>query len=355
MKIGITTFHWGTNYGGVLQSFALQSYLEKQGYDVHIINYAPLTFRDSFLYCFRTRKLKTLYSNIKNYFKEKNIDKFRKSNLNLTERYFSLDEVKKNTLNFDYLITGSDQVWNPYGIQSHGLIYFLPFGGNNTKKISYAASFGCINYPKDVMKKIKPLIKNFDAISLREKTGLDILSEEGFNDLKLMPDPTLLLKKTDYINLMGQNKPAKTKYGFFYTLQPNQNTMTTIYNGVSKKIKTISTLNIQSSTMGIEEWLSTIYKSEFIITNSFHGVIFSLLLNKNFIVVPIEGPLKGMNDRIHTLLDRFNLKDRLIESYDDRTILQEINRPIAWDHVHQVQKELMNEASGFLSKNLIAN
>ena len=355
MKIGITTFHWGTNYGGVLQSFALQSFLERQGYDVLIINYAPLSFRDSFLRCFRARKFKTVSSNIKNYFKEKNIDKFRKVNLNLTDRYTSLDEVKINALSFDCLITGSDQVWNPFGIHAHGLIYFLPFGGANTKKISYAASFGCINYPKDVMKRIKPLITKFDAISLREKTGLDILSKEGFNKLKLMPDPTLLLDKVDYVNLMGKNKPAKTKYGFFYTLQPNQNTMTTIYNGVTKKIKTISTLNIQSSTMSIGEWLSTIYNSEFVITNSFHGVIFSLLLNKNFIVVPIEGSLQGMNDRIYTLLDRFNLRDRLIESYDDKTILQEINRPIEWDYVYKVQKELQKEALSFFSENFIAN
>jgi len=164
MKIGIVTFHWGTNYGGVLQSFALQTFLERRGFEVQIINFAPLTFRDSFLRSFRARKLKTVFSNIKNYIKEKNIDKFRKGNLNLTARYFSLDEVKENTLSFDCLITGSDQIWNPYGIQTHGLVYFLPFGGDYTKKMSYAASFGCVNYPKDVMKKIKPLIENFSNV-----------------------------------------------------------------------------------------------------------------------------------------------------------------------------------------------
>lgn len=355
LKIGIVTFHWGTNYGGVLQSFALQSFLKRQGFDVQIINFAPTSYRDSFLRCFRARKLKTVISNIKNYSKEKNIDKFRKEYLNLTARYSSLDEVKANTVSFDCLITGSDQVWNPYGIQTHGLVYFLPFGGNKTKKMSYAASFGCVNYPKDVMKKIKPLITKFNAISVREKSGLDILNKEGFNDLKLLPDPTLLLDKVDYINLMGPNKPAKTKYGFFYTLQPNQKTMDSIYNGVSMKIKTISTLNIQSRTMGIEQWLRTIYNSEFVITNSFHGVIFSLLLNKNFIVVPIEGSLVGMNDRIYTLLDRFNLRNRLIERYDEETIFYEINSPIDWDSIHKAQKELQEEALSFFSENLSNN
>jgi len=355
LKIGIVTFHWGTNYGGVLQSYALQTFLERQVTEVQVINFAPVSFRDSFLRCFRARKLKTVFSNIKNYIKEKNIDSFRKENLNLTARYSSLDEVKANTLSFDCLITGSDQVWNPYGIQTHGLVYFLPFGGNKTRKLSYAASFGCVNYPKDVMKKIKPLITKFTAISVREKSGLDILYKEGFNDLKLMPDPTFLLDKVDYINLMGPNKSSKRKYGFFYTLQPNQQTMDTIYKGVSKKIKTISTLNIQSSTMGIEEWIRTIYNSEFVVTNSFHGVIFSLLLNKNFIVVPIEGALVGMNDRIYTLLDRFDLRDRLVESYDEIGVFQEINRPINWECIQEVQKELQEEASCFFNDNLSAN
>lgn len=350
LKIGIVTFHWGTNYGGVLQSFALQSFLERQGFEVEIINFAPRSFRDSFFRCFRTRKLKTIFSNIINYKKEKNIDKFRKERLNLTDRYFSLDEVKENTLSFDCLITGSDQVWNPYGIQTYGLVYFLPFGGDNTKKMSYAASFGCVDYPKDVMKKIKPLINKFNAISVRENSALDILSKEGFNDLTLMPDPTLLLDKVDYINLMGPNNLTKTKYSFFYTLQPNQNTMGTIYNGVSKKMKTINTLNIQSSIMGIEEWLSNIYNSEFVVTNSFHGVIFSLLLNKNFIVVPIEGSLVGMNDRIYTLLDKFNLRNRIIDSYNEETVFQEINSPIDWAFVKKTQKDLHKEALSFFSQ-----
>ena len=353
MKIGIVTFHWGTNYGGVLQSFALQSFLEAQGFEVQIINFSPISFRDSFLRCFRARKLKTVFSNIKNYIKERNIVKFRKENLNLTDRYYSLDEVSANTLSFDCLITGSDQVWNPYGIQTHGLVYFLPFGGDKTKKISYAASFGCVNYPKDVMKKIKPLLTAFSAISVREKSGLSILSNEGFNDLKLMPDPTL--DKVDYINLMSSNKTSKIKYGFFYTLQPNQKTMNAIHNSVNKKIKTINTLNIQSSTMGIEQWLHTIYNSEFVITNSFHGVIFSLILNKNFIVVPIEGSLVGMNDRLYTLLDKFNLRDRLIESHAEDTIFKKINTPINWNNVEKIQEELKEDALSFFSENLNAN
>jgi hypothetical protein len=347
MKIGIVTFHWGTNYGGVLQSFALQSFLEARGCEVNIINFAPISFRDSFLRCFRARNLESIFSNIKNYIKDRNIDKFRKENLNLTARYFLLDEVKANTLAFDCLITGSDQVWNPYGIQSYGLVYFLPFGREGVKKISYAASFGCQKYPKDVMTKIKPLLKEFSAITVREKSGLSILGDEGFNGLKIMPDPTLLLDKQDYINLMAPSKSSEIDYCFCYTLQQNQKMMETISNSVSKRIKIIDTSHLKSSSMGIELWLRTIYDSEFVITNSFHGVIFSLILNKSFIVVPIEGSLVGMNDRIYTLLDRFDLRDRLIESYADDTIFKKISDPINWNRVEKILDELKEEALRF--------
>ncbi|MDA9039811.1 polysaccharide pyruvyl transferase family protein [Gammaproteobacteria bacterium] len=350
MKIGIVTFHWGTNYGGVLQTFALQSFLEAKGHEVRIINFAPMSFRDSILRCFRSRNLESIFSNIKNYIKDRNIDRFRKENLNLTARYFSLDEVKANTLAFDCLITGSDQVWNPYGIESHGLVYFLPFGREGVKKISYAASFGCIQYPIDVMTKIKPLLNEFSAISVREKTGLSILNDEGFYNLKIMPDPTLLLDKKDYADLMAPGNLSENDYCFCYSLQHNQKTMKSICSSLSKKIKIIDASNLKSSSMGIEHWLRTIHDSEFVITNSFHGVVFSLIFNKNFIVVPIEGPLDGMNDRIYTLLDRFNLRDRLVDLYAEDNILQKIDSPINWNSVEEIRVELKEDAHRFFSE-----
>lgn len=350
MKIGIITFHWGTNYGGVLQSFALQHFLSEAGAEVKMINFAPPTFRDSFLRCFISKQPKTVFNNIKTYIKDKNIDKFRNEYLNLTDRYYSIQELKQHNKDFDILISGSDQVWNPYGIKNYNLVYFLPFGKNKVKRISYAVSLGCENYPKDVMVQIKPLLAKFDAISVREKSALSILSNEGFNNVQLMPDPTLLLKKEVYLDLIASVKPKNKNYGFFYTLQPNQPTIKEIYNGINKKMSTINTLNIQSSTMGMKEWLSTFFHSEFVVTNSFHGIIFSLILNKNFIAVPIEGRLTGMNDRIYTLLNRFGLQNRILKSFDEKTVFELITKPIDWQNVQDVQNDLRKEAVCFFSK-----
>lgn len=352
MKIGILTFHWGTNYGGVLQSFALQSFLQKKGFDVKIVNFAPLTFRDSIYRCFRTKSPKALYSNLKNFIKEKNIEKFRKSNLSLTERFSSIKEMDDLSECFDTLITGSDQVWNPYGIQNYDLVYFLPFNKGECRKISYAPSFGCVDYPKAVLDEIIPLIKDFNAISVREKSGLAILGDVGITDVQLMPDPTLLLEKSDYLDLIKTTKKRKSNYAFFYTLQPNQTLISKICKNVNKKIKTISTLNLESSIMGIESWISTIYHADFVVTNSFHGVIFSLLLNKNFIVIPIEGSLTGMNDRIYTLLDLFDLQERLVDVFDEKIMYEKINSPIDWKEIEKVHHKIRLEASSFLLDNI---
>lgn len=351
MKIGILTFHWGTNYGGVLQSFALQTFLKKQGFDVQIVNFAPPSFRDSIFRCFRTKSPKVVYSNLKNFIKEKNIEKFRKLNLNLTKRYYAIKELDNLAEDFDVLITGSDQVWNPYGIQNHGLTYFLPFKGK-CKKISYAPSFGCVEYPKDVLNKVVPLIKDFDAISVREKSGLSILGDVGITNVQLMPDPTLLLDKIDYLNLIKTAKKRKSNYAFFYTLQPNQKLMSEIYKNADNKMKTISTLNTESSIMGIESWIGTIYHSDFVVTNSFHGVIFSLLLNKSFIVIPIEGTLTGMNDRIYTLLEMFDLKERLVDVFDEKTMYEKIKNPIDWHRIEKVHHKIRQMASSFLLDNI---
>jgi hypothetical protein len=352
IKIGIITFHWGTNYGGVLQSYALQTFLEKKGFDVEIINYAKISFRDSFWRCFRVRKLNGVFSNIKNYIKEKNIDKFRKDNLNLTDRYHSLDELQMNTLNFDCIITGSDQVWNPYGISSHGLVYFLPFGRACAKKIAYAPSLGCVDYPKDIMLKIKPLLEDFNAISVRENSGKSILKNNGFNNVVLMPDPTLLIDKSDYLKFIKPKTQESKKYCFFYTLQPNQSLIGSINKLISKKMDIVNTLDTYTGFKGIESWLSFINNSDFVVTNSFHGVIFSLLLNKNFIVTPIEGSLNGMNDRIYTLLDQFDLRERLIEKYDEGAILKYMNQPIDFENFHKIQNTLRNKALMFFNDNL---
>lgn len=354
MKIGILTFHWGTNYGGVLQAYALQTFLKQKGHNVVIINYAPHTFRDSFYKCFYSKNPFTIIENLKNYWKEKNIAKFRKKHLRLTERYYVPEQLIENPPIMDIYIAGSDQIWNPYGLKSNKKIYFLPFGDKKTIKLSYAASFGVTDYPDNLLEEIKPLLNKFKAISVREKSGLDILKKAGIDDSVLLPDPTLLLNKDDYLKLTDREKQKKPADYFFYVLQNKQKAISDIYSYLkrNKNNKIVHTSKIKNTAFGIEDWLYHIKNSKIVITNSFHGVVFSIIFETPFIVVPIEGRLKGMNDRIVTLLESYDLMDRIMWQYNPNTFNILANKQIDWKKSKAVQQQLRMEAQHFYSRNL---
>jgi hypothetical protein len=354
MKIGIITFHWGANYGGVLQAFALQEVLKKLGADVEVINYVPRTYRDSFLRCFWTIRPARVFQHLKDYFKNKNIEKFRKNFLSTTRRYLSLQDLQKESPKFDVYISGSDQVWNPYILNSYGMPYFLPFGDNSVKRISYAISFACLIYPSNAMSKIKPYLKAFNAISVRENSGINILKGAGIEDAKLMPDPTLLLETKDLEKIMTCKAKQTKDYVFFYVLHSNQKLMYKIYKYISdtKKKNVINTEALKFCTMGIDRWLQNLRDSNFVITNSFHGVIFSMLFRKQFVVIPVEGRFEDMNDRIYTLLEKFGLKDRVFNDFDSVKLFQIIDKPIDWVSVSKRQKEMQKEAFDYFDENI---
>lgn len=354
MKIGILTFHWGTNYGGVLQAYALQTFLKRKGHDVAIINYAPHTFRDSFIKCFYSKNPFTIIDNLKNYWKEKNIAKFRNNYLIQSERYFTPEQLIENPPQMDIYISGSDQIWNPYGLKSNKKIYFLPFGDEKSIKLSYAASFGIIDYPENLIEEIKPLLNKFKAISVREKSGLEILKCSGINNGILLPDPTLLLEKIDYLEILkGKETNNKNDY-FFYVLQKKQNTIRRIYKSLKKNKhnKIIHTSKIKYTSLSIENWLNYIKNSKMVITNSFHGVVFSIIFNTPFIVVPIEGELSVMNDRIITLLEKFELKDRVIEKYEEIKFKNILQKNINWKLSKKIIKNIQLESISFFRNNL---
>ncbi|GAB3769381.1 polysaccharide pyruvyl transferase family protein [Spirosoma horti] len=356
MKIGIMTFHWGTNYGGVLQAYALQQFIKNniKGSEVCIINYAPKTHIESLYKCVATKHIRNIKSNLITYFKEKNFVHFRKKYLLTTKRYYSLDDLNADYPDFDIYICGSDQIWNPYIISEKASPYFLSFGKASTKRISYAVSFGCTDYPIEKMQLVKPYIQNFDAISVRENSGIDILKNEGIL-AQIMPDPTLLLSYNDLYNLIPRRPPHKDDYYFSYALQKNQILIKNInqYVKIKKNIKIVNTKNLKSSMLSIESWLSNIRNSKFVITNSFHGVVFSILFQKPFVAIPVEGKHKGMNDRIYTLLNKFQLSDRILTHYDEDLIENIIKNKINWTQVLEMQEELQKLAFSYLDKNII--
>lgn len=333
MRIGILTFHWATNYGAVLQCYALQNFLESLGHQVQVINYKPRQYDDNIYTFLRFRKFLNFQEYINNRKKEKEIRKFRCEHLHLTERVYQCKEIASLASHFDIIVSGSDQVVNPSFLLSgegRGIVtptYFLgfPFKG---KRIGYALSFGCVTYPEKAREIAAEYIKDFDIISVREKTGVDIVKSMGRDDAIVVPDPTLLIESRFYHQLADNHinpNPNQYIYSFFIrNIAERKNAICNILKG--KHIL----WNNEDGDYTMQGWLNKIKHSEFVVTDSFHCVVMCLKLHKTFVIVTENNGNVGMNDRLYTLLGNIGLTYRIIYKGDINQINDMLEKEINW-------------------------
>lgn len=358
MKIGIITFHWATNYGAVLQAYALQTYLTQCGHEVGVIDYVPHTQSKKLSKCFLTKRLWLVPSRLLEYVKELRLNQFRRRYLNLSGRYHSSEELQRQPPECDAYVCGSDQIWNPHftakGERKPTLSYFLAFGPENVKRVAYAASFGCTEYPDRLVHLILPDLRKFNAISVRESSGCGILRKIGVENISLVPDPTLLLTVEDYNRLISVPKKKNQKYTFFYALHSGQKPMEQIKSYLKKQLRfnIVGSTAAGSGAQGITGWLGTIKSAQAVVTNSFHGVAFAILFKRPFIAVPVKGRLAGMNDRFLTLLGNLGLEDHILEQYDPDHIDALLTRQMNWTVVDSRVDALRREAETFFRNSL---
>ena len=345
MKIGILTFHWATNYGAVLQCYALQEYLRSQGHEVEIINYKPKLYDDNAFTFLRFRKFMNMNEYLQSRKKEFALVTFRNSHLYQTKRIYKCKDIVKIANSYDAIISGSDQVANPSFLLSgegHGALsptYFLGFPFNG-KRIGYALSFGCVTYPEKAREIAARYIMDFNVISVREKTGIDIVKSMGRDDAFLAPDPTLLLQSQFYHTLADECTSLMKDhyiYSFFIRhIADRKQTINNVFNG------NVVLWNNEDGNYTMQSWLSKIKFADFVVTDSFHCVVMCLKLHKSFAVVTEQKGNIGMNDRLYTLLDRVNLSNNIIykEKVQDIYALQHLN--IDWIHVDEVLADANN-------------
>lgn len=327
-RVGIITFHAAHNYGSVFQAYAMQKSVLKLGYACEIINlrtpaqremYAVLTKRKGFRYLLKNAYyLIHIRNRIKKY---KRFERYIYEKYVLSpQQYNSNEELVENPPNYDYYISGSDQIWN-VTIADWNTSYFLPFVRRG-KRIAYAPSFGPIGRLDEAQKeRIKKYLFTYDSLSAREISGSELIEELTGIKAPVLVDPTLLLDKNEW-NAVA--KPVKTpeRYIFFYTLFANSD-MITIVKHISKALHLpVITPYISNqfdmvagfkkvTDCGPEEFISYIKNATLVITSSFHGNAFSILYEKPFFAV------NGMEDkRINTLLSKVALTDRAITADD---------------------------------------
>lgn len=336
MKIGIITFHWGANYGAVIQAYALQKHISLLGHDVEIIDYRP----------FKTQLIQLIQNCLSRDFnkikKGKLIKSFIKENLILSKKtYRTSKSLLKCKDNYDVIFCGSDQVWNEsFLFHSEGKpnpSYYLSFAGEKTKRCAYAVSFGTEKLQEKTKQIVSKEIAKFSNISVRENTGRAILDDLGFTT-QLVSDPTLLLGADTYSKLID-NKTYKTNKAFFYILHSNQGNAKKICDYVDKTIELCPCISEY-------EWLHKIKNSEIVITNSFHGIVFSIIFNTPFVAITVEG--SGMNDRIYTLLEKAGLSDRIISEYDTEKLDKIISTPVNWQDVKNNLNDFIGNSKKYI-------
>lgn len=340
MKIGILTQPLHLNYGGVLQAWALQQVLKKMGHEPEIISryyYVPiLTVRriiwQIIVTCWsifdRIINKKTI---IYNPFKRKYgrwypgyCDyNFIKNNISCTKNLYSEKEFNEwiNNNHYDAFIVGSDQVWREAYSPCLNT-FFLDFlhSDDSRKKIAYAASFGTEEgyITSNKIPRCKELLNRFDRVSVREDGALSIVKDVfNRNDVIKVLDPTLLLNAIDYKALINAQDNNKKGYIAAYILDSN-NDIKKILEDLSSRfsltVDVMSAMYDGKKMPTISQWLANIANSDFVITDSFHGCVFSIIFRKTFLVIGNTG--RGL-DRFNSLLGSFNLSNRIISSFND--------------------------------------
>lgn len=348
MKIALLTIWHEKNYGAELQAYATIRILQKMGHDVSMIDIrlsdmnklSAKGYIAQCIMCFSPCNRK--------------FNRFWKKYIPCTKRYKSIEELTDDPPKADVYIVGSDQVWNPDITRNFSTLFFLNFGHEQVRKISFASSFGVEEWKHGKLtNEIEALLKRFSAISCREQSGVEIVKKHFQKRATFVADPTIILG--DYSNLTGEIKPQKTLV--YYPLS-NDLELENYAESLAKRLrlkainnKKISTLfhRIEWDRTSIEEWVKNIAEAEFVITRSFHGVVFSLLYQRQFAVLTSRN---RRGARLVDLLTRLGLSNRMFSNTDEIEQFEPWNNTIDYSPISDKIRDLQESSVEYLKKAL---
>lgn len=328
-KAAIITFEFNYNYGAILQATALTKILEGRGYDTYIVNRGWSNLHTAGIGGVKHLNIKSLAARIiGNTYTLKNLHNFKAKHWQLTVPIKSELHLDNLLNEFDVIVCGSDQIWNSACISSQGLYYYgVNSNPNKQNVIAYAPSFGHDRFEASdtVINKIGEQLRNFKAISVREIDGLKILQEVfGIENAKQVLDPTMLLESRDYLKMANGKLCRKKKTLAYYILDYSDENMDFINRfakskgiipiniGLPQKIHGRGLVNHLKSLKypSVESWIRHIAEAEFVITDSYHGSVFSIIFNKQFLTF---GNSHRGQSRFNSLFSTFDLTDWLID------------------------------------------
>lgn len=353
-RVGIFNMRLPTeNFGAILQSFALYKTINDLGYKVKVINYVSDSLEK------QVDKLSVL-----------NLNKFRENNIRMTHRCVTDVDLINLNKDFDTFVVGSDQVWN-YNYLNETFKndigkYFLNFVDSSKNIFSYAASFAKDHWGGngDEIKTVKEALERFSSVSVRGKSGIKICKDLFNVNAKCVLDPTLLLKADDYQKIIESEhfKKNNEKYLAYFILDSdlekkisNSEFLKKITKNHKWQLKNIrgyveKIFNEDKFIYNsIPSWLNYIKNCKFIITDSYHGMIFAIIFKKQFVV--LERDYAG-NERLNNLLSILKIKDRFYSSLKKKDYISFIKNKIDYKKVSEILDLERKKSLKFLKKGL---
>lgn len=376
MKIGILTYHFSDNYGALFQAYAMREWLLQRGFEANFVNYHPKYVEEggqfdrpwrlslwrknaTILYMKQAHLRRKLFGDHQ---QKKLFDNFRTQVLGVSgQRLLEINELAPVVADYDMLLCGSDQIWNPSVQRGLDPVYFLNIPGSESlHKVAFAPSFGRGEIEPRYNATLRRLVSKLDGVSVREDTGIDILERAGFppSHVQVMPDPTILLGNFDGI-LGGVPRPNDSV--FCYALRTDE-----AIRGVALEAARLTGGTLQAPrTMhqrwsdigegtipGPVEWLQTLACAGLVISNSFHGVALSVVLNRPFIAVRLPGKRANLNARVQNLLEVVGLSHRFVDPDNPRSVQELIKDPIDWCSVNARLASVRADAETYLNAHI---
>lgn len=319
LKVAIITFHRAINYGAVLQTYALSKYLKESGYDVKVLDYRSEAIESSYKV-----RLKPNMNSLKQMlllpFSEKKKRKFYEfieKNIPHTRPLYTVEDLREEAHNFDFIVTGSDQVWNSQWTAGDNA--FLLNFCEDAQKVSYAASIGKSSVSAEEEERLKKHLMNFRAISVREKTGKSLLDSLIQKDVFVNCDPVALLSKEEWEQTA--DVPEEKNYVLVYMLVKSDSLMNVAVEYGKKNGKQVILINDNirkqysvsyKRYISPEQFVGLFCKADCVFTNSFHGTMFSIIFEKE-VHVELQKYKGAPNSRFVDLLTQVGMEDCVFE------------------------------------------
>lgn len=383
-KLGLICNYYIMNYGSVLQSFALQKVLKDYNSNMEVIQYEDtpnlknkieVLLKIRLKECINLRYIKkqlnekwrikvnlTYKETIEN--RKLAFDKFIKKHFTLSPKYHNKIEVTDGLKEYSTIVLSSDQLWGPSDIiRNYHTLIPVP---EQTYKITYATSFGVAELPKFLEKRVAKFIPRINNISVREESGAKIIKKVCGKDVQVVCDPTLLLTSDEWNEIQEKEPIIKEEYIFCYFLGSNkEHREQALYLKKLTGLKIVSLRHLEFceseelefadiTPMGIDpgELINLIKNAKYILSDSFHVTIFSILNHKQFVVFDRydNKSKQSRNTRIDNLLEKLDLKDRRI--FDNKKLNIKLDEKIDFEKVDNILSAWRIESRGYLEKAL---